>query len=100
MTVAAPKPITRHLENWTRPELADAAEAVKAMRESEGWKALQRGIEDRLHKEQADLMRSGPHGDAAKYERTVGQWAGLREVDAIAEGIVRLGEQAAREMAA
>lgn len=93
-----PKPVMEHLSDWTRLELAEGADAVKAMLESDGWKAVERSIEDRLRFEQRMLMASSPSGDDDRYERTIGQWAGLRQARAIAEGVVRAGEQAEREM--
>jgi hypothetical protein len=77
---------------------------VKGLLESPGWEAIQRSIEDRLRFEQRMTMTAPPSGDdsaaRAKYERMIGQWAGLRQASAIAEGIVAAGEAAAKEMAA
>jgi hypothetical protein len=97
-TLPEPPPSTEHLVEWTNHELADAAEAVQALKETEGWKAIERSIEDRLRFEQRVMMMNGPTGEDAKYERIVGQWAGLRQVRAISEGIVRAGEEAARRL--
>lgn len=92
-----PKPLYEHLD-WSRPEAASASEAVKTMLESDGWSVLQRSIEERLSFEQKALMVSPVRESEETYERLIGQWAGLRRVVAIAEGIVRYGEQAEREM--
>ena len=90
-------PLTQHLKDWTPRELIEAADAVRLMRESPGWAALTRAVDDRLRAEQIAAMRSTPHGESARHERMIGQWAGLTEVAQIAEGIVRLGEEAERE---
>lgn len=96
----SPPPLEDHLIEWSRDELATASADVKALMETDGWKALMRSIEDRLRFEQRVMMMAPPTGQEEKYERTVGQWAGLRTVGAIAEGIVRRGEKVARERAA
>jgi hypothetical protein len=91
-----------HLDGWTRDELANASDAVSALLESDAWVAIERSIEDRLKFEQRLMMTPAPAGDdevsRARYERSIGQWAGLRQVRAIAEGLVEAGKQAERDM--
>lgn len=95
-------PLFEHLEieGWSRDDLETAAADVKALMETPGWNAVLKSIEDRLRFEQKVMMMSRPTGDEDSHERTVGQWAGLRSITAIAEGIVRAGEAVAKERAA
>lgn len=103
-----PRALADHLEDWSRDELAEAGEAVKALFETDGWRAIERSIEDRLRHEQKLLMAGGPsalgvlqpEGQEEKFDRVMGRWMGLRQAKAIAEGIVKAGDEAAREMAA
>lgn len=92
-----PKALTEHLD-WPRPDAARLGEAVKTMLESEGWTALCRSIDERLSFEQKCLMASPTREGDETYERLIGQWAGMRRVAALAEGIVATGEKAEREM--
>jgi hypothetical protein len=95
-------PLFNHLEleGWSRDEMAEAAEAVATLMETPGWAAILKSIEDRLRFEQKVMMTSTPTDDEPKRERVIGQWSGLRSITAIAEGIVRAGDQVAQERAA
>jgi hypothetical protein len=95
-------PLFDHLERegWSRDELETAAADVKALMETDGWKAILRSIEARLRHEQRVQMMSPPRGEDYSHERVIGQWAGLRSITAIAEGIVRAGKAVAQERAA
>lgn len=90
-------PLKDHL-GWTRDELAAAASEVEGFMESDAWAAIERSIEDRLRHEQLIAMRSSPTGNDPAHERMLGQWAGLRQLRPIAEGIVDAGKQAERDM--
>jgi hypothetical protein len=95
---SSPPPIQDHLD-WPRSELSAAAGEVEAMMETDGWKALERAIDDRLRFEQRNLMNQSTIGSGeAAYERVLGKWEGMRRVRAIAEGIVKRGKEAAAEM--
>lgn len=93
------KPIYEHLE-WSREELAAAGEQVEEMMKSPAWAALTRSLEDRLRFEQMVLMRSPTREEEASYERLIGRWDGMRRAEALAEGIVTAGREAAEQMAA
>jgi sulfite reductase beta subunit-like hemoprotein len=82
---------------WSRDELATASADVKALMETAGWEWLKKAIEERLRFEQRVMMMSPVNASEAAHERIIGQWAGLRQVGAIAEGIVRSGEKVDRE---
>lgn len=103
-----PIPVHDHLEGWSRDELATASADVKELMETDGWKAIERSIEDRLRFEQKALMAGGPQalgvmqpeGHEEKFDRVMGRWFGLRQARAIAEGLIRAGEEVERERAA
>ena len=90
-------PLYDHLYEWSRDEIANAGDDVAALLDSPGWAALMRSLEDRLRFEQKLLMGSAPQEDA-RNQRTFGQWAGLRQVRGLAEGIVRAGKEAQARM--
>lgn len=83
-----------------RSEASRKGAAIKSMVESEGWTALMELIEMRLRREQRLLMDASarPEQDHGKYERTIGEWSGMRQVPKLAEGMIRYGEQASKEM--
>lgn len=100
MRAPEPKPIRKHLD-FTPGEAATAKDEVAEMLASPGWKRLTASIEDYMRFEQRELMMPTSIGsDSARYERAIGQWSGLRMVQAIAEGIVVEGQEAERKMRA
>lgn len=99
------KPLTGFLgplgdeeEGFARGEASRNGAAVKQMLDSEGWKVLEKMLSRFQRKEQFDLMRSTPGHEPAVFERNIGQWNGMRQVQAIAEGIVLYGKQADADM--
>lgn len=100
------KPLTKpplydhlEIEGWSRDELATAAADVEALMETPGWAAILKSIDDRLRFEQKVMMIGGTVEEQT-HDRVVGQWNGLRTITAIAEGIVRAGNEVAQERAA
>lgn len=79
---------------------ATTGEHVRAMMETEGWKALEEAIEGALHFEQRALMAEAPGRPDANYERKVGQWSGLRMAVNLASELVSRGEKASQQMRA
>jgi len=93
------KPLPPTTEGRSRQERSHAAESVKALLASDGWREVEAELDSRLRYEQRMAMaaRAGASGEA-EYERMIGTWAGMRKVRKLAEGIVADGETAEAEM--
>jgi hypothetical protein len=89
----ATRPQTIHLnELWERPEAVTAKDQVAAMLETPGWARLLEAIDARLRTEQRTMMRTRPGSDQ-EYDRIIGRWAGMSDIAAFAEGIVKHGKE-------
>jgi hypothetical protein len=85
--------IKHHLADVPNGQAASAAIAVRDLMEHEGWDHLVSSIERLLRHEQTLVMTTVPQ-DELKTQRQIGRWAGLREIQAIARGIVERGREA------
>jgi hypothetical protein len=99
------KPTREHLHELypSEREAIQAAGEVEAMMASPGWARLLESIEARLRYEQkAQMNHPKPKGDET-YDRTIGTWAGMDSLAALASSIVENGravEAERRERAA
>ena len=105
MDAPDPKVNLRFLPTLSDPRnrgaAATAADHIKAMMETEGWKELTASVDAALHFEQRLLMVEAPgQRPDESYERKVGQWAGLRLAVGLADQLVARGEEASELMRA
>ena len=91
-------PLGDEERGFSRGEAARNGAAVAALMEQPGWEVLTEMIDRCQRQEQLTLMRSTPGASSAQHERLIGQWNGMDQVRAIAEGIVAYGKQADADM--
>ena len=85
------------VEEFSRGETIQRAEALKEVLESDGWAVFADAVASRAKEMQVALLNGSVHDQVGRYERSIGEMRGLGLLAEVAQEIIDRGAEAEAE---